>query len=90
MILYRTEPECFDMAKAYRDTFRPILPVGYSTMRGNQPVPPTIPLVREVANETDDEKDRNENAADKNANDAKPILVAAQMGIQTTSSLSMT
>lgn len=67
------------MAKAYRDTFRPILPVGYSTMRGNQPVPPTIPLVREVANETDNEEDRNENAADKNAIDAKPILVAAQM-----------
>lgn len=61
LVLYRTEPELFNMAKAFRDTFRLNLPVAYSTMRSNQPVPPTAPLVREVPNEMNHEEEQNEN-----------------------------
>lgn len=64
--------ESFDAAKAFRDTFRPTVPVAYSDMRSNQPVPP---IVLQVANEAPIEEERNENVVEE----AKPILVAAQL-----------
>lgn len=66
--LYRTEPELFGAAKAFRDTFRPLLPVAYSNIRSNQPVPPTVPLVHESVedNNDDPEEDEHENVANEN------------------------
>lgn len=59
------KPESFDDAKAFRGTLRPNLPVAYSNMRTNQPIPPTTLAQNEHV--------------DENAVEAKPILVAVQL-----------
>lgn len=60
------KPESFDDAKAFRGTLRPNLPVAYSNMRTNQPIPPTTLA-------------RNDENVDENAVEAEPILVAVRL-----------
>lgn len=62
------------MAKAFRDTFRPQLPVIYFNMRTNQPVPP---IASHVENEIPIEQERSE--TDDQTVETKPILIPAQM-----------
>lgn len=49
------------------------MPANYSSQRSNQPVPPTKPLVRELANETGVDEQHDEHF------DVKPILEALEM-----------
>lgn len=60
----------FEEAKRYRDTFRPVLPVGYYEERNNnRPTPPNVPPPRAEQNDTE-----NGNMRDNNTPAAQIVL----------------